>query len=80
MKPCTGEVTDGCLDPEDWGAALTAAFAEATASAVSEAHAEGLAVPGIVDGRHVEMLPDGKVQPVHDPAAWTPTGWRAERT
>jgi hypothetical protein len=55
--------------------ALWSGFAEATAQAVSAAHAEGLAVPARHHGVDVEVRPDGTVVPV-DLRSWQPTAWK----
>ena len=62
-------------DP-NFAASLGAAATTAVSSAVARAHAAGLAVPGMIDGKAVEYRPDGTVMPVADLTRWSPTDWK----
>jgi hypothetical protein len=74
-QPQTGQATSGPDSPA-FAASLTAAASTAVSEAVARAHAAGFAVPGMIDGKAVEYRPDGKVMPVADLTAWSPTDWK----
>lgn len=59
------------------GRLIAALFGQATASAATAAHTEGLAISGRVGGRVVEQRPDGPVHDIDETACWFPTGWKA---
>ena len=60
------------------GQRMAELFGRATAQAVEEACAEGLAVPGRIAGEAVERRPDGATCPIDAKAAWSPTAWQEQ--
>jgi DNA-binding Lrp family transcriptional regulator len=60
-----------------FGQQLQAGFASAVREATRAARKEGLAIPGRISGRAVEVLPNGEVRHLEENAPWSPKDWQA---
>lgn len=74
------EVTQGSKTPpgsgaDAMGAKLLSGLASATRAVGAAAHAKQLAIPGQIEGRAVEVTPDGRTQPIDQDKVWSPTDW-----
>lgn len=64
------------LDVDQLARRMQATFHQAKRTAIADAHAHGLAVPGHQDGQDVERLPNGTIRPAKLDETWSPTAWQ----